>query len=338
MVGMTGSLRAPAAEGEWRPQGPYSLPQTLGVVQRGTHDPTIRVAGPAAWLCFRHDGGPVTLRLDLASARGSTTEPVPAVLRWRAWGEGAQHAGFADAVVRLAGGDDDWAEFDAADFAASLPPRVRRARRDHPGLRLPATGRVFDALMPAVLEQKVTTIEALFAWRYIAGRFGDEPPSPAVAHGGDSVLPEGMRLPPTPHQLRRIPSWDWHAARVDSARSRTLLRAAESAPGLARLAEQKLEARPGVALQSLPGIGPWTAAEVLQRSHGDPDSVSVGDYHLAGFVGEALTGKRTDDAGMLDLLRPWHGHRQRVVRLLAASGFRKQARGPRLAPRDYRRI
>lgn len=342
MVGMTATSCAPAAEGEWRPSGPYSLQQTLGVLQRGTHDPTIRVAGTCAWLCFRHDGGPVTLRLDLAGARGGTGGPAPAVLRWRAWGEGARHEGFAAAVVRLAGGGDDWTGFDAEDFAASLPPLVLRSRRAHPGLRLPATGRVFDALMPAVLEQKVTTIEARFAWRYLAGRFGDAPPSPTGARDGDggdgSGLPAGLRLPPTPHQLRRVPSWEWHAARVDAARSRTLLRAAESAAGLDRLGGRPLDAEPGTALQSLPGIGAWTAAEVLQRSHGDPDAVSVGDYHLPGFVGEALTGRRTDDAGMLELLRPWHGHRQRVVRLIAASGFRKQARGPRLTPRDYRRI
>ncbi|GHD10124.1 DNA-3-methyladenine glycosylase family protein [Zhihengliuella salsuginis] len=338
MESMSTRAITPDAEGEWRPAAAYSLAQTLGVLQRGTHDPTVRVGDSSAWLCFRHDGGPVTLRLDLArDPAPAHGDPAPALLRWRAWGEGAQHDGFADAVVRLAGGADDWSVFDAGDFPAALPPIVQRARRAHPGLRLPATGRVFDALVPVVLEQKVTTIEARFAWRYLAGRFGDAPPSPASGPG-DSVLPAGLRLPPTPAQIRRIPSWEWHAARVDSARSRTLLRAAESAAGLDRLARSTLDDRPGRALQSLPGIGPWTAAEVLQRSHGDPDSVSVGDFHLSGFVGEALTGSRTDDVGMLDLLRPWHGHRQRVVRMIAASGFRKQAHGPRLAPRDYRRF
>jgi 3-methyladenine DNA glycosylase/8-oxoguanine DNA glycosylase len=89
-------------------------------------------------------------------------------------------------------------------------------------------------------------------------------------------------------------------------------------------------------LTSLPGIGVWTSAETRIRALGDPDAVSVGDYHLAHEVGYALTGTRTDDAGMVALLAPWDGHRQRVVRLLAASGVREPRRGPRLAPEDHR--
>ena len=89
-------------------------------------------------------------------------------------------------------------------------------------------------------------------------------------------------------------------------------------------------------LESVPGIGPWTTAEALQRSHGAADLVSVGDYHLAQFVGQVLTGRRTDDAGMLRLLAPWAGHRQRVVRMIGLSGERKQAFGPKLAPADHR--
>jgi len=84
------------------------------------------------------------------------------------------------------------------------------------------------------------------------------------------------------------------------------------------------------------GIGIWTAAETLQRSHGDPDAVSVGDYHLAHYVGEALIGRRVDDDGMLELLEPWKGHRQRVIRLILASGHRFERRGPRITLQDHR--
>ncbi|MDN6489107.1 MAG: 3-methyladenine DNA glycosylase, partial [Yaniella sp.] len=57
---------------------------------------------------------------------------------------------------------------------------------------------------------------------------------------------------------------------------------------------------------------------------------------LAHHIGEALTGKRTDDAGMLELLEPWRGHRQRLVRLIYASGIRFSRFGPRLAATDFR--
>ena len=40
---------------------------------------------------------------------------------------------------------------------------------------------------------------------------------------------------------------------------------------------------------------------------------------------------------MLELLEPWRGHRQRVVRMLQLSGFRKPSFGPRMTIQDHRR-
>jgi 3-methyladenine DNA glycosylase/8-oxoguanine DNA glycosylase len=114
------------------------------------------------------------------------------------------------------------------------------------------------------------------------------------------------------------------------------MRALRSAVALERLAA--MPAMDAAAkMQTIPGIGVWTAAEVVQRTHGCPDSIAVGDYHLAAYVGAALTGRRTDDAGMLALLEPWKGHRQRVVRMLGLSGFRKPTFGPRMTIQDHRR-
>ncbi|MGG5752976.1 DNA-3-methyladenine glycosylase family protein [Zafaria sp. Z1313] len=319
-----GAGAAPGAgspHGSWRPGGPYSLEATLGVLQRGMHDPCVRVAGASAWLAVNTGSGAASLRLEL---RRDDPQQEP-VVDWQAWGPGADDA--AATVPALLGAGDDWSGFDDPGFAATLPRPAREARRRNRGIRLPSTGRVFDALVPVVLEQKVTTIEARHAWRYLAGRFGDPAPGP---------VPEWLRVPPRPAQLRRVPSWDWHAARVDAHRRDTILRAAASAAGLDRLAALSCGQDPGRLLQTVPGIGPWTAAEVLQRTHGHPDAVSVGDFHLAGFVGHALTGRRTDDAGMLRLLEPWAGHRQRVVRMLYLSGIRKPSFGPRLAPLDHR--
>ena len=39
---------------------------------------------------------------------------------------------------------------------------------------------------------------------------------------------------------------------------------------------------------------------------------------------------------MLRLLAPWAGHRQRVVRMIGLSGFRKPAFGPRMTIQDHR--
>jgi 3-methyladenine DNA glycosylase/8-oxoguanine DNA glycosylase len=83
-------------------------------------------------------------------------------------------------------------------------------------------------------------------------------------------------------------------------------------------------------------VGIWTAAETSQRSHGDPDAPSFGDLHLPGIVGTALIGRKVDDAGMLELLEPWRGHRQRVMRLITVSGVSVPRRAQRLAPQDHR--
>jgi 3-methyladenine DNA glycosylase/8-oxoguanine DNA glycosylase len=118
-------------------------------------------------------------------------------------------------------------------------------------------------------------------------------------------------------------------------RARTIMNAAAVA---ARL-EEALDLDAADAdrrLRSLPGIGVWTSAEIRQRAIGDPDAVSVGDYHLPSVVGWTLARLTTDDAGMLELLAPYAGHRYRVTRLIELGGSAPPRRGPRMSVRDYR--
>ena len=85
-------------------------------------------------------------------------------------------------------------------------------------------------------------------------------------------------------------------------------------------------------LRALPGIGAWTAAEVVGVSHGDPDAVPVGDYHHPHMVAFALAGEeRATDERMLELLEPYRGHRNRVLRLLLLSGIGPPRKAPRMA-------
>jgi 3-methyladenine DNA glycosylase/8-oxoguanine DNA glycosylase len=91
------------------------------------------------------------------------------------------------------------------------------------------------------------------------------------------------------------------------------------------------------ALQSLPGVGMWTSAEVRQRAYGDPDAVSVGDAHIGAQVVYALTGSMEgNDDQMLELLAPWAGHRHRLVRMVELAGIARPRRGPRYAGLDHR--
>ncbi|GAA4170264.1 DNA-3-methyladenine glycosylase 2 family protein [Gryllotalpicola koreensis] len=292
------------------PALPVDLRATLGPLGRGPYDPTTQWQGSVLWRTFTSPDGPVTLRLEQRGAGG----PIAA----RAWGRGAEWA--IDGVPALLGKHDDWSQLDLGRH-----PFLSETLRRNPGLRLPATRRVFEAMAPAIIEQKVTSLEAYREWARLVTRFGTRPPGPT------HLMPRNLRVAPAPSVWRAIPSWEWHQAGVDPTRSRTLVNTATRAQAIERVTD-------AATLTTLPGIGPWTAAETFQRSHGDPDQVSVGDYNVSHFVGYALAGDRDcDDTGMLELLAPWAGQRQRVVRLILASGRLPERRGPRATITDHRR-
>ena len=184
-----------------------------------------------------------------------------------------------------------------------------------------------DALIPAVIEQKVTGQEAFAAYRRLVQRYGEPAPGPA----GSALR---LRVQPTAEAIRAVPSWEWLRLPVDGGRSRPLIGAMRIADTLQRAGERgtgELDR----ALTSLPGIGRWTSAEVRQRALGDADAVSFGDYHVAKDIGWALTGVRLDDDELAALLERWRPHRHRVQALLAMVGAHAPRRGPRMAPRRH---
>lgn len=300
-----------AHHGAYRPKDPVDLARTVAVLRRGPKDPTMLVDGATIWRASRTEEGIATLALRAVSGE----------IRATAWGPGAEAA--VAAVPALCGSDDD-----ATGFDVSGHPMLAEIRRRLPGMRLARTNDVFTALVSSVLEQKVTSFQAFGAWRDLVTRFGERAPGPA---------PRPMFVAPSIAGWRAIPSWAWHRAGVEPPQSRTIAMASQRGE---RIERALLRATTGDEreriLTSLPGIGVWTSAETRIRALGDPDAVSVGDYHLAHEIGFALTGARTDDSGMLELLAPWVGHRQRVIRLLLAGGPREARRGPRLAPEDHR--
>ena len=304
----------PNASTVWRPQLPVDVVRTLAPLRRGRADPTHRVGDGVLWRTSVMPAGPVTYRLE---QRGLHE------VRCAAWGPGAEQlvAGLPDLL-----GARDTAE----GFVLGHPLLVEVAARV-PGLRVPRTGRVVEALVPAVLEQKVTGKQARAAFRRLVQRYGTQAPGPT---------PTGMVVPPTAEVWRRIPSWEWHCAGVDPKRSRTVCTAMQVAGRLEQavgLDRDDAHRR----LTAVPGIGDWTAAEVAQRALGDTDALSVGDYHLSQAVGWALVGRPLDDAGMVELLEPWRPHRYRVVRLLECAtglvtGAVKPRFGPRMTVQDHR--
>ncbi|MGW4483568.1 DNA-3-methyladenine glycosylase family protein [Amycolatopsis sp. NPDC004368] len=294
---------------EWRPPFPLDLATVLGPLSRGRGSLNFRFDRGAWWLAANTPSGEGTLAL-LRRPDG--------VIEADAWGPGAEF--LLDGVPALLGAEDDDSGFVAHH------PVVARARHDAPGLRLGSTRRVWDSLVLAVLEQKVTGKEAIRSWAELCRWFGTPAPGPG---------PRGLRVPPSPLAIRSIVDWNWHRIGVDLKRRTALINAARVAPRLEEaVALRGSEGR--ALLRKVSGIGVWTAAEIAQRAWGDPDAVSFGDYNIPNMVGHTLLGHRIDDEVMAELLAPYAPHRQRVIRYLEIGGARAPRYGPRIELRDYR--
>ena len=294
----------------YRPAAPVDLRLTLRTLRRGGGDPAWSFAADGSvWQATRTADGAATRHLHQRADGIHVT----------AWGPGAERA--------LAQTPDLLGARDTADgFDSRLHRVVHDAHRRLPGLRIPRSANVLEALVPAILEQKVVGLDAQAAYRVLVRQHGAPAPGPG---------PATLRVPPDAQGWRAVPVWDWRRAGVDQQRAGTVQRAATVAHRLQECVDLPI-AEASRRLLTVRGIGPWTVAEVSSRALGDADAVSVGDFHLAHLVGWALTGRRTDDAGMLELLAPWAGQRHRVIRLIeltqASSAPRYGPRAPRARP------
>ena len=294
----------------WRPAWPCPVGAVWGHWRRGAGDPTYRVDDAGRhWRGIRTPLGPVTLAVDPLR---------DGEVRAEAWGPGS--AWVLDALPAMLGAEDDPSGFRPAH------PVIAEALHRNPHWRLGRGGLVWEALMPAIIEQKVTGQEAFGGFRRLVHFHGEWAPGPGAALH--------LWVPPAPQTVRAIPSWEWLKLHIDPARSRTLIRAALVADALERtvgLDPALVDTR----LRSIAGIGVWTSAEVRFRAHGDADAVSFGDYHVAKNLGWALTGEPVDDAGLEALLEPYRPHRHRVQALVGSVAGHRPRHGPRMAPRTH---
>jgi 3-methyladenine DNA glycosylase/8-oxoguanine DNA glycosylase len=288
----------------------YHLAGSVGPLVLGRHDRCGRFVGGEFWLAARTPAGPATLHLARDGAELVAT------------GHGPGADWIVDRADAVAGLRDDLSDFPAL---AARHPLIARLAKTFAGVRMPATGLLFPRVLRAILEQKVTGPEAHRAYRAIVGHFGEPAPGPVE-----------LLLPPDPAAVAATPYWTFHPFGVEQRRTQALLRAAQVADRLERCADSAEATR---RMTAIPGIGPWTAAEVVRIAYGDADAVSVGDYHIPNTVAWALAGEaRGTDARMLELLAPYAGHRGRVCDLLAAGGIGAPRFGPRMPIRSFARF
>lgn len=291
--------------------GPLDLARTLAPLRRGLGDPTVRLTGQRAWRATRTPDGPATAALEV---RGDE-------LVAEAWGPGADRA--LAGVRALVGLDDDRSGFTPRHpIVADLDRRLR-------GLRIGRSGAVIESLVPAILEQKVTGEEARIAFRGLVSSLGEPAPGPVELR---------LRVPPAPERLAALAYHDYHPFGVERRRAELIRRVCGRAAWFEAIVDLPVE-EAYRRLTGLPGLGPWTAAEVAARALGDRDAVSVGDYHIPNLVSWALASEpRGSGARMLELLEPYRPQRGRVIRLLEAAGLRAPRYGPRMATRRIESI
>jgi 3-methyladenine DNA glycosylase/8-oxoguanine DNA glycosylase len=295
----------------WLPEWDCPVDAVMRQQRHGGSDPTYKIDFQGRhWRGIRTPEGVATLMVD--------SRPREDGVYCAAWGDGAEWV--LEAVPALLGADDDPTGFDPRHQV------IADVWRAHRNWRLGRTGLVMEALVPAIIEQKVTGQEAFAGFRNLVHRWGTRAPGP----GHDL----GVYVQPDADTLRTIPSWEWLKLHIDPARSRAVVMAARVAHALERTPTASRD-EADRALQSLPGIGEWTSAEVRQRALGDADAVSFGDYHVAKDIGWALTGTAFDDDELREFLEPYRPHRYRVQALVGLAGLHRPRLGPRMAPRTH---
>src|SRR2546428_8452375 len=122
---------------------PLDLGLTLAQLRRGRSDPSVRFDPGGFWRATRTPEGPATMRLGRADG----------AVEADAWGPGASWA--LDSVPDLVGAGDDPSGFAPKDRW------LRELHRLHAGVRIGRSNAVVEALVPTILEQKVTGGEAI---------------------------------------------------------------------------------------------------------------------------------------------------------------------------------
>jgi AraC family transcriptional regulator of adaptative response / DNA-3-methyladenine glycosylase II len=214
-----------------------------------------------------------------------------------------------EVVARLRALFDLDARPDVISRHLGLDPVLRPLVAARPGLRVPGAFDGFELAVRAVLGQQVSVRAATTICGRLVDRFGRE-----VNHGLDGI----SRTFPTAGRLAEATVARVRKIGVPERRARTIVE-------LARLvAEERVDLSPGgdpegvvATLQTITGIGPWTAHYLAMRALRWPDAFPAGDLAVRRALG-LETARAAERRSMP--WRPWRAYA--VVHLWSAHARR----------------
>ena len=242
------------------PPFPINLRNVVSAWKRGNSDPLTRTSSnpDALWTTTAQGSTNIIVRFHQKKAEASTlAETYLAPIDVRLWSERTSQAltdieTALSSMHRWVGTLDNWETFEKSAAWRLLPPSLIRSRQEHPGgVRLGATGEVFKNAVASITEQRVTGIEAMGGLRAILRQ--TTAPVPAT---GLADQPQGPVFFPSPAIFASLPSWVWHRAGYDRARSATIVELARRAPSIEKIGEEQSSLQLARALASIRGIGP----------------------------------------------------------------------------------
>lgn len=172
-------------------------------------------------------------------------------------------------------------------------PLLGPVMKRHPGLRAPGAWDGFELSVRAILGQQVSVAAATTIAGRLARRFGS-------AFVGEDGLD---RTFPTPDQLAHAPIEEVGVIASRAETIRLLARAVTA--GTVTFTTPSAAHDVTTVLQSLPGIGPWTAQYIAMRALGEPDAFLPGDLVLRQMAGNcAIRALEQRSEGW----RPWRAY------------------------------
>ena len=295
---------AQASEFQLQLPDDFRASELLAYVARDPEGLAERVDGATIFKGLATEAAPILVSIELQSSRQRARCRLETARSLRIEDRLSAHA----MALRLLGLHSDAEGFQAR---AQADPRVARLVEARPGLRMPLTATVFEALVWAILGQQVNLSFATRLRRTV------------IELAGRPIPGSALRLHPTPAEVAGLAATALTERKCSRAKAHYLVQAAQAVvegrlplDGLAEADGGEAERR----LRELHGVGLWTARYVMLRGLGFGDCAPIGDSGLAaGLQRFFALPDRPIAAAQERLMAPFAPHRTLATAHLWAS-------------------